>query len=122
MEKVIGLGGVFIATNDKAATHTWYEKHLGIKLESWGTTFQLDEVKAKSPKSSNVFSFFNQDSDYIKPSTAGFMINLIVADLDALKEQLATDGVEVTGYQASDYGKFAWIMDPNGVKVELWEP
>jgi catechol 2,3-dioxygenase-like lactoylglutathione lyase family enzyme len=122
MQKVIGLGGVFICTQDKAATHAWYEKHLGIKLESWGAVFQLDEVKAQSPKAYNVFSFFPHDTDYVKPSTAGFMLNLIVADLDALLVQLKQDGIEVLGYQGDEFGKFAWIMDPHGVKIELWEP
>jgi predicted enzyme related to lactoylglutathione lyase len=122
MEKVIGLGGVFILSDDKAASMAWYEKHLGIKMEAWGTIFQMDEVKAKAPKSYNVMSFFPKGAEYVQPSTQGFMINLIVADLDALIESLKADGIEILGYQADDFGKFAWILDPNGIKLELWQP
>jgi predicted enzyme related to lactoylglutathione lyase len=122
MAKVIGLGGVFMLSKDPQAVQDWYFKHLGVKFEPWGTTFQMDEVKASSPGAYNVMSFFKEGSDYVKPSTAGFMINLIVDDLDALIEKLKSEGVETHGYQAGEYGKFSWVLDPNGVKVELWEP
>jgi predicted enzyme related to lactoylglutathione lyase len=122
MQKVIGLGGVFMQTENQEATHAWYAKHLGVNFESWGTVFQMDEVKQQSPKAYNVLSFFKKESTYRQPSTATFMLNLIVADLDALVAQLKLEEVEVLDYQASEYGKFAWVMDPNGVKVELWEP
>jgi predicted enzyme related to lactoylglutathione lyase len=122
MSKVIGFGGVFMETSDREATHLWYEKHLGIKLESWGAVFQPTELLAKSPKATQVMSFFTPDSGYVKPSTAPFMINLIVDDLDALVINLKTQGVLVMDFQETEFGNFAWIMDPNGVKVELWQP
>lgn len=107
---------------DPKSVQAWYEKHLGIAFEPWGTIFKMDEVKAAAPGAYNVLSFFAKDSEYARPGTAGFMINLIVDDLDGLVAKLKADGIETLDYQASEYGKFSWVIDPNGVKVELWEP
>lgn len=121
MEKrVTGFGGVFIQCRDKAAMHQWYEKHLGIKMEDWGATFQRSDDP--DPNAYNVLSFFKDGADYFKPSKSSFMLNFRVADLDALVEALRAEGVTLVGEPVHEqYGKFAWVLDPEGNKIELWE-
>lgn len=120
MKKVIGLGGIFIKCRDVEQTRAWYTKHLGIHLEDWGAQFTFSEDP--NPKAYAAFSFFRRNSDYFAPSDAPFMINFRVADLDALVEELHKEGVELVGEPvAEEYGKFAWVMDPEGNKIELWE-
>lgn len=120
MKKVIGLGGVFIKCRDVDQTRAWYTKHLGIQMEDWGAQFTFTEDP--NPKAYSVFSFFPRSSDYFAPSDAPFMINFRVADLDALVVELRNEGVELVGEPvAEEYGKFAWVMDPEGNKIELFE-
>ncbi|MCW5921892.1 MAG: VOC family protein [Saprospiraceae bacterium] len=120
MKRVIGIGGVFFKCRDVESTRAWYAKHLGVCLESWGAQFNLkDEVH---PEAYSVLSFFKQSTDYFDPSESPFMLNLRVADLDALVAELRNEGVELIGEPLEEeFGKFAWLLDPEGNKIELWE-
>ncbi len=117
MAKVTGLGGVFYRTGDTAATAAWYKDKLGLGGE-WGIMFPFAEDK---PDGFSLLSAFKATSDYFAPSSQPFMINLRVDDLDAMIRQLEDKGVEILGRQDEDYGKFAWIMDPDEIKIELFE-
>ena len=115
--RVTGLGGVFYVAADPEATREWYRDKLGIDGE-YGPQLAWAEEPMKNPYS--LVSHFGND-DYIKPGTGGFMINLRVQDLDGFCELLKSRDVEVLDKVDEGYGKFAWILDPNGVKIELWE-
>ena len=118
MAKVTGLGGVFYKVDDPQRTRAWYEENLGIGGE-WGAMFPW---KAEmSGEAYSLLSPFKADSDYFEPSGASFMINLRVDDLTAMIEELEGKGIEVLGRQDEDYGSFAWIVDCDGIKIELWE-
>lgn len=117
MAKVTGLGGIFYKVADPEKTRTWYRQMLGIGGE-WGTIFPF---KADNPEGFTLLSRFKQDSDYFAPSDKPFIINLRVDDLDELIAELTAKGIEILGRQDEDYGRFAWIMDPDGVKLELWQ-
>jgi predicted enzyme related to lactoylglutathione lyase len=124
MARVTGIGGVFIkSTGDSSALAEWYRTHLGMQLEDWGgAILRWPDDKAED-KGLTVWSVAKKDSKWFSPSTASFMINYRVDDLDALLNQLRAAGVEVVkGPESAENGKFAWIMDPDGNKVELWEP
>ncbi len=117
MAKVTGLGGVFYKVADTAATQKWYQETLGVGGE-WGALFPF---KGDDPEGYAVLSPFKAESDYFAPSSEKFMINLRVDDLDAMIAELTVKGIEILGRQDEDYGKFAWIIDPDGVKVELFQ-
>lgn len=120
MGKVIGLGGIFLKCNHYETTREWYSKHLGIQLEPWGTQFFYKNDS--NPEAYSNLSFFKPDTNYLAPSTASFMINFRVDDLEGLLENLKKDGIPLVGDPISEvYGKFAWVMDPEGNKIELWE-
>ena len=124
MAKVTGIGGVFLkCKGDSKALAAWYEKHLGIPLESWGgAVLKWPDDKA-SDGGLTVWNLADRDSTWFAPSESAFMINYRVDDLDALLAQLQAAGIEVIdGPQSHENGKFAWVMDPDGNKVELWEP
>lgn len=124
MERVIGLGGPFIKAKDPKALAAWYERHLGISFNG-GTYTDLPFINDDgSPKSGyNVFSFFKEDTDYFDPSQKQVMVNFIVKDMFALKKVLEEEGVTIVGEPMDEeYGKFIWILDPEGNKIELWEP
>ena len=118
MAKVTGFGGVFYKVADPAATQAWYQEKLGIGGE-WGAMFRWADESGEEPYS--LLSPFKEATDYFDPSAAGFMINLRVDDLDAFTAELAGKGVEILGRQDEDYGNFAWILDCDGIKVELWQ-
>lgn len=117
MAKVTGLGGIFYKVEDPERTRAWYQETLGVGGE-WGAMFPW---KADTAEAYSLLSPFKADSDYFDPSKTGFMINLRVDDLDAMMEELKAKGVEILGTQYEEYGKFAWILDCDGIKVELWE-
>ena len=124
MARVTGIGGVFFkSTGDSAALAEWYRKHLGLQLEDWGgAILRWPEDKAED-EGLTVWSVAKKDSKWFSPSNASFMINYRVDDLGALLNQLRVAGVEIVkGPESAENGKFAWIMDPDGNKVELWEP
>ncbi|QZD94895.1 VOC family protein [Qipengyuania gelatinilytica] len=117
MAKITGLGGVFYVAEDPAATRAWYRDTLGIDGE-YGPQLNWSEETGDQPYS--LISHF-KDDEYIKPGKGGFMINLRVDDLDGFVAQLKAKGVDVLGSVDEGYGKFAWLLDPNGVKIELWQ-
>ena len=118
MARVTGLGGVFYKVADPQATQAWYQEHLGIGGE-WGATFRYADEGSDDPYS--LLSPFRQGTDYMDPSTADFMINLRVDDLDGMIAQLQARGIEILGRQDEEYGNFAWILDCDGVKLDLWQ-
>ncbi len=124
MQRVTGLGGPFIKAKDPKVLATWYEKHLGISFN--GTVYAdwpFVNTDGSKKVGNNVLSFFKEDADYFAPSEKQVMINFIVKDLFALLEVLKEEGVTIVGDPMDEvYGKFAWIMDPEGNKIELWEP
>jgi predicted enzyme related to lactoylglutathione lyase len=124
MERVTGLGGLFFKAQDPEALYAWYEKHLGIKRGPEGAVvFKWRETDDQGREGMTVWSIFPQSSTYFHPSRAGFMMNFRVADLDALLAALKQEGVEIDPHREDyDYGRFAWIMDPEGNRIELWEP
>jgi len=117
MAKVTGLGGVFYKVADTAATTKWYQDNLGVGGE-WGAMFPF---KSDDPEGYSLLSPFKSETDYFAPSTEKFMINLRVDDLDGMIADLTAKGIAILGRQDEDYGKFAWIVDPDGVKVELFQ-
>ncbi len=122
MKKVTGIGGIFFKCKDVEKTKQWYMKHLGLEIDSYGCTFwQEGGVKEKTV--SQQWSPFDRDSQYFGKSGQEFMINYKVHDLDGLLKELKKENVEIAGAKESfDYGDFAWIIDCDGRKVELWQP
>lgn len=123
MEKVTGLGGVFLKADDPERMYKWYEKHLGLAREEGVVLFRWRQAGDPEKPGMTVWSLFRRDSKYFAPSKASFMINFRVADLDGLLAALRAAGVTVDDKREdSEYGRFAWILDPEGNRVELWEP
>jgi catechol 2,3-dioxygenase-like lactoylglutathione lyase family enzyme len=118
MAKIVGLGGLFYKVPDVAKTQAWYKDTLGIGGE-WGAMFPWK--KDTTGEAFTIFSQFKESTDYLAPSTAQFMINLRVDDIDGFIEMLTAKGIEIIGRQEEDYGRFAWIMDCDGIKIELWQ-
>jgi catechol 2,3-dioxygenase-like lactoylglutathione lyase family enzyme len=122
--KVTGIGGVFFKSRgDGAALAAWYRKHLGLPLEDFGgAIFRWSDDEAED-QGLTVWHVASAESRWFSPSESPFMINYRVDDLGALLAQLRADGVEILkGPESHENGRFAWIMDPDGNKVELWEP
>jgi predicted enzyme related to lactoylglutathione lyase len=120
MAGVTGLGGIFFKARDPKALSDWYAQHLGLKLERFGGVKFLDDSTLPG---CIVWSPFKEDTTYFAPSDKPFMINFRVDDLDALLAQLRAAGVQVDAkVDKSEYGNFGWIMDPEGNRVELWQP
>lgn len=125
MAKVTGVGGVFFLSkgDDSGALATWYNKHLGMPLEDFGGAILRWPDDRADDKGLTVWHVAKKDSTWFSPSTSSFMINYRVDDLGALMEQLRAGGVEILhGPESHENGKFAWIMDPEENKIELWEP
>ena len=118
MAGVTGLGGVFFRSRDVQASKRWYQDVLGLGGE-WGIAFRWTADGGEDPYS--LLSPFKAETDYFAPSDQPFMINLRVDDLEAFLPELQAKGVEVLGTQFEEYGKFAWILDPDGIKIELWQ-
>lgn len=123
MKRVTGIGGIFFKAKDPDKLREWYREHLGIEAESWGYHFQWRDDPQKDG-GTTVWSVFPDTSKYFGPSTQPFMINYRVADLTELLNELRAAGVEVDPKSGDDseYGKFGWVMDPEGNRIELWEP
>ena len=124
MERVPGLGGLFFKAENPEALYAWYEKHLGIKRGPEGAvSFIWREINDKAKAGRTVWTIFPQETAHFQPSRASFMMNSPVADLDGLLKALKEEGVEVNARREDyDYGRFAWIMDPEANRDELWEP
>jgi len=121
--RVTGIGGIFYFSDNPKAAREWYAKHLGLKTNDWGSSFEFRN--ANNPDEINYLQWspFETGSDYFSPSNKEFMINYRVQNIEGLVEKLKNEGVkvvdEITEY---DYGKFVHIMDHEGNKIELWEP
>ncbi len=124
MQRVTGLGGPFIKAKEPKELAAWYEKHLGVFFNgNTYTDWQFVNNDGSKKQGYNVLSFFKADSDYFAPSDKGVMINFIVKDLFGLLAVLKQEGVTIVGEPMDEeYGKFGWILDPEGNKIELWEP
>ena len=124
MKRVTGIGGIFFKANDPDKLRNWYRLHLGIECEKEsGAIFKWRKAEDPNSERYTVWSPFPEDTDYFAPSTKPFMINLQVENLDEVLAQLKRVGVDVDPkVESYDYGKFGWIMDPEGNRVELWEP
>ena len=124
MARVTGIGGVFLkCRGDRAALAAWYEKHLGMQLEAWGGAILKWPEDPAEDKGLTVWHLADGDSQWFSPSDSAFMINYRVDNLGEMLDELRAAGVEIVGGPEShENGKFAWIMDPDGNKVELWEP
>lgn len=124
MKKVTGIGGVFFKAKDPKAMAEWYQRHLGIEFNGQPySNFEWANPHHPTKPGSTTFSFFSETTTYLAPSEKPFMINFRVHDLRGLLDTLKQDGVEVVGeMQEFSYGNFGWIMDPEGNKIELWEP
>jgi predicted enzyme related to lactoylglutathione lyase len=122
MRRVTGIGGVFFKAKDPKALADWYREHLGVKVETWGgAAFRwADDANGAG---TTAWNLFKEDTSYFAPSTASFMINYRVEDLHALLAELRKEGCNVIDkVDESEYGKFGWVVDPEGNKVELWQP
>ena len=124
MARVTGIGGVFFkSSGDHKALAAWYQKYLGLTFEEWGGALLRWPDDKAGDGGVTVWHTAASDSKWFAPSNSSFMINYRVDDLDAMLAQMREGGVEIVGDPQSDFnGKFAWVMDPDGNKVELWEP
>jgi predicted enzyme related to lactoylglutathione lyase len=124
MRRVTGIGGVFFKANDPEKLRERYRKHLGIDVQEWGgAVFFWKEEGERAEHGSTTWSVAPQSSEYFEPSTAPFMINYRVEDLRAVLELLREEGCRVVeSLEESEFGLFGWVMDPEGNKVELWQP
>jgi predicted enzyme related to lactoylglutathione lyase len=123
MAKVLGIGGLFFKAKDPDALRAWYTNVLGVEAMEWGGTWFPSAPFAAQPGSGTVFSMMKMDSTYMEPSQADFMFNLVVDDLDGMLARAAEHGVTpVKLFPEEINGRFAHIIDPEGRKVELWEP
>ena len=122
MEKVTGIGGIFFKVGDTEKMAAWYQKHLGIQTNDGFTDFCWREKDRPDVIGRTVWAMFPKDSEHFGKSPSPLMINYRVANLDRMLEQLRSGGVTVEKVEDYDYGRFAWIMDPEGNRIELWEP
>ena len=124
MKRVTGIGGVFFKSKDPKALREWYRKHLGLDVQAWGGV-AFEWVTADNPggRGTTVWNPFPADTPYFEPGTASFMINFRVHDLHALLAALRLEGCDVDAkVEESEHGKFGWVQDPEGRRIELWQP
>lgn len=124
MSRVVGIGGIFLKARDPDALRAWYRDHLGLDVQPWGgVSFPWHTPERPALDGVTVWSVFPDSSTYFAPSTAPFMVNYRVEDLHAVLAALRAEGCDVDPkVDESEYGKFGWVMDPEGNRVELWEP
>lgn len=124
MKRVTGIGGIFIKSANVERLREWYRKHLGIEVEPWGgTAFQWRGPHNPDGLGTTVWNIFEASSGYFDPSKAQFMVNYRVEALHPLLAALRGEGCQVDDkVEESEYGKFGWVVDPDGNKIELWEP
>ena len=121
--RVTGIGGIFFKVKNPDATKSWYQKHLGLNTDNYGTTFEWRSSENPDKMGFSQWSPMKDDTTYFKPSEKDFMVNYRVENLVELVGELKAEGVTVLDeIQVFDYGKFAHIMDPDGHSIELWEP
>ncbi len=120
-KRVTGIGGIFFKTKQPDTVKNWYNKHLGLNTDDYGCTFWWKDENGN--KCSTQWSPFKEDTEYFSPSKKEFMVNYRVENLVELLKVLKEEGVTIVGkMEEHDYGKFGWILDPEGNKIELWEP
>lgn len=121
MAKVVGVGGVFFKSSDPTALGEWYKKWLGVPVQHpYGASLKPESMP---PGGLTVWAPFDEATTYFEPSDRAFMFNLVVDDLDGVLAQVSEGGAEIVGdVEDLEYGRFGWFMDPEGNKVELWEP
>jgi predicted enzyme related to lactoylglutathione lyase len=123
MKKVTGIGGIFFKCKDPKAMTEWYQKHLGLKTNPYGASFEWYEGADSTKKGQTQWTPFAETTKYFQPSTKDFMINYRVEHLVELVEELKKEGVTIVDkIETYDYGKFVHILDAEGNKIELWEP
>jgi len=123
MKKVSGIGGVFFKCKDPQKVKDWYAKNLGVVGDEYGVNFEWIQADDPSKKGITVWAPFPDSTKYFDPSEKGFMINYRVENIEALVDELKSAGVTILDEIATyDYGKFVHILDPEGNKIELWEP
>ena len=124
MKRVTGIGGIFFKAKDPATLRDWYKRHLAIDVQVWGgAAFTWTDSDGKPTGGTTIWSVSPEESKQFAPSTASFMINYRVEDLHALVAALKAEGCNVLDkVDDSEYGKFGWVIDPEGNKVELWQP
>jgi predicted enzyme related to lactoylglutathione lyase len=122
--RVVGIGGIFFKARDPEALGAWYRDHLGLALADWGgVTFEPTMASPAGRPSTLVWSLFPAETQYFEPSTSPFMINYRVDDLDQVLTALRAEGCAVDErVESSEYGRFGWVTDPEGNRLELWEP
>lgn len=124
-KRVTGLGGVFFKTPDPKKIRDWYAKHLGMEMSDYGSSFEWKEIGKENAAvpATTAWNPFDAKTKYFEPSQQSFMFNYRVENLVELLEELKKEGVEIVGgIEEYPYGKFAWILDPDRNKIELWEP
>ena len=121
-KRVTGIGGIFFKANDPKALGAWYREHPGVNVEAWGgAIFRWADDNAGAGMTT--WSPFSADTTYFAPSTASFMVNFRVHDVRALVAALRAEGCDVDEkIEESEYGTFGWVMDPEGNRIELWQP
>ena len=124
MKRVTGIGGIFFHAQDPAALRAWYKTHLGVDVQDWGgAAFVWADENGNPTRGTTVWSIGAAGGDQFAPSRSPFMINYRVDDLAALLQALRDEGCHVLEKtDDSEYGKFGWVIDPEGNKVELWQP
>jgi predicted enzyme related to lactoylglutathione lyase len=122
--RVLGVGGVFFRSRTPRRLGEWYSEYLGIDVESWGTTFGASFAPSvMPPRGFTVWSVFAADTEYFGNPGQSYMINLVVDDLDAALQNVANGGARVLPEREEhDFGRFGWFIDPDGNRVELWQP
>ncbi len=122
--RVTGIGGIFIKSKEPKRLQAWYREHLGLEIQDWGgMTFHWQTPGRANPDGATVWSVFDAKSNYFDPSSAPFMVNYRVENLHDVLESLRAEGCRVDAKtEESEFGKFGWVMDPDGNKIELWEP
>lgn len=121
--RILGIGGIFFKSANQQQMREWYGKHLGLADKGGGVMMSWREKDNPEKEHVTVWTLFPGNTKYFEPSQAAFMVNYIVDDLDALLERLQQEGVKIDPKrQNEDYGRFAWIYDPDGNKIELWQP
>ena len=124
MKRVTGIGGIFFTAKDPKALRAWYQRHLGIDVQDWGgAAFTWVDDEGNPTTGTTIWSVGAAEGNQFAPSKSPFMINYRVEDLASLLQALRDEGCNVLEKtDDSEYGKFGWVMDPEGNKVELWQP
>lgn len=124
MERVTGIGGIFFKSRDPSALGDWYRSNLGVDVQEWGgAVFRWRDADDPARDGTTAWSLFPADTQYLGPGGAPFMVNYRVADLDAMLAQLRAAGVPVEErIEDSEFGRFGWATDPDGNRLELWQP